>query len=188
MRRILFIAVILFSTGVLSAQKDTTFYKHEIRASFGDALIYSFNIGGSTFSSVSIAYFYRYPEWFWIGVNVVNYFGERLYYECREYYPNGNFRDFTKSKIKYSAAFAPEIRFSYLNKKSVILYSAFSIGIGLENGYENRHQKYPKAFFYLQNTFIGISGNFGKNKNIFLGGELGVGFKGFFTIHGGYRF
>jgi len=195
MKQIIFIAVIAFSTVVLHAQEDSTFsepeisfYKQEIRISFEDAFIFSLDVAGSIGSSFSVAYFYRYPEWFWIGVNFVNYFGGRLYYECREYFPDGNFRDFTLSKMKYCAAIAPEFMFSYLNRKSLILYSAISFGIGWENGYDNKNQKYPNPFFYIHNTCFGFSCNFGKNKNIFLGGELGLGYKGFGSIHGGYRF
>jgi hypothetical protein len=65
----------------------------------------------------------------------------------------------------------------------VNLYGVFSGGIGIENGYNYR---YIFRSFHL--TYFGFSCNFGKNKNIFLGGELGIGFKGLGSIHGGYRF
>jgi hypothetical protein len=131
---------------------------------------------------------YRPVKWLWVGGNFVNLFGEKMYYHWREYYPNGNYHDFTKSKIKYYAAIAPEIRFSMLNSRYVILYGALSVGLGIEDGYDNRNNKYPKFFPYFHVTFFGISGSFGKNKNIFVGGEIGIGYRGWLSTHVGYRF
>jgi len=189
MKRILFIAVILLFAARGYAQKDSTFYKHEVRASFGDALVYTYVMDGSIVSSsISVAYFYRPLDWLWIGANFVNYFGETLRYEVREYFPDGRFRDFTRTKIRYSGAIAPEIRFSYLNRKKAILYCGLSAGIGLEDGYDSRELKYPQPFPYIHCTLFGFSCNFGQNKKGFLGGEIGIGYKSTLSIHGGYRF
>ena len=127
-------------------------------------------------------------KWFWVGGNFINYFGSIIDYEWREYSPNGSYKDFKKSKIKLCAVIAPEIRLSYLNKKGVILYSALSGGIGIENGYDRVSNTYPEINYYFQITLFGFSINFGEKKNIFLGGESGIGFKGFNNFHGGYRF
>jgi len=199
MKKIIFIAVILFATWTLQAQKDTAFYKHEVRASVGDAVVATvFWTTGSTwgdrknnttlYANVSFAYFYRPVKWFWVGGNFVNYIGEKISYEWREYYPNGSYRDFSKSKIKYCAVIAPEIRFSYLNHRAVILYSALSGGVCIENGYDSREKQYPEINRYFHITCFGFSCNFGEKKNIFLGGEGGIGYKGIFIFHGGYRF
>ena len=198
MKKIIFIAAILLATSVLYAQKDTSFYRHEVRTSAGSAILATAfwtgepwgdrRFDAALYANVSVAYFYRPAKWFWVGGNVVNYIGERIYYNWREYYPNGRFRDFSTSKIKYCAIIAPEIRFSYLNKKSVILYSALSAGLGWENGYDFQHRKYPKMHQYFQITSFGFSCNFGEKKNGFVGGELGFGFRDFICIHLGYRF
>jgi hypothetical protein len=37
-------------------------------------------------------------------------------------------------------------------------------------------------------NFLEISGSFGKNKNFFVGGESGIGYGSFVSVHGGYRF
>ena len=119
----------------------------------------------------------------------MNYIGEKTSYDWREYDVNGSFKDFSESKMKYCAIIAPEIRLSFFNKKAVILYGALSGGVGFENGYDTQRQKYPKTLFpCLHLSYFGLSSNFGKNNNIFLGGELGVGFKGLASIHVGYRF
>ena len=198
MKRIIYIVTILFFTSGLSAQKDSTFYKHEVKISLGDAtwaqIFWTSNAWGDKrnnadlYANISFSYFYRPVKWFWAGGNFVNYFGSIIHYDWREYDVNGHYRDFTKSKLKYCAVIAPEIRFSYLNRKTVILYSALSGGIGLENGFDSKRYKYPEVNYYFQITYFGFSCNFGKNSNIFLGGEAGVGFKGFFNFHGGYRF
>ena len=189
MKRILIITVILFSTSVLCAQKDTSFYRHEVKASAGLSFITSLWLQeDGTIANFSVSYSYRPLKWLWGGVNGINYFGERIYYDWREYDVNGNYKDFSTSKIKYCFVIAPEIRFSYLNRESIILYSALSAGVGWEDGYGDRYNKYPHTFSYFHVTLFGISGNLGRNKNIFIGGELGIGMKGFFQIHAGYRF
>jgi hypothetical protein len=199
MKRIIFIAVVLLFASSGYAQKDSSFYKHEVKMSVGDAFIAMVfwtyepwqrdrRNNAELYANVSFSYFYRPVKWFWVGGNFINYIGNRIHYDWREYYPNGKYRDFSVSKIKYCCVAAPEIRFSYLNHKSAILYSALSGGIGWENGFDRRHYKYPEINYYFHITLFGFSCNFGKNKNIFLGGELGLGFKGFGNIHGGYRF
>jgi hypothetical protein len=197
MKRIIFLAVIsLFTSGLYAQndstflkQKSNTFYKHELKASSSDA-IYAYIFWSPEvflYANVSVAYLYRPVKWFWVGGSFVNYFGGIIRYEWREYAPDGRFRDFSKSKLKYYGVIAPEIRFSYLNRPSVILYSGLSGGVGLENGYDKK-EKYPKPCAYFHITYVGFSINFGEKKNIFLGGEGGVGFKGFVNFHGGYRF
>jgi len=191
MKRIIIIAVVLLFASVLYAQKDTDFYKHEIRVSHGGTIFAHELIGlekGVSFHNYSLSYFYRPVKSFWVGANFLNYFGEKTYYNWREYYVDGSFKDFSKSKTKNATIIAPEIRFSCLNKEEIIIYGALSGGIGFENGYDTRYQKYPNVFPVLHLTVLGLSCNFGKNSNIFLGGELGIGFKGLGSLHAGYRF
>lgn len=189
MKRVLFIITILFCISTLQAQKDTLFYKHEVRASLSDAtLSFLWLQEDYCYLNFSVSYFYRPVKWFWVGGHFINSFGKKLDYQWREYGTDGSIKDFSKSKIKYCAVLAPEIRFSYLNRKSIILYSALSAGLGIEDGYDKRYHEYPRAFFYFHLSYFGLNCNFGKNKNIFLGTEFGLGYKGFVQIHGGYRF
>ena len=191
MKRFFVLAVILFSTPVLYAQKDTDFHRHEMRVAFGDASITSavWLQKGIKYNNFSFSYFFRTEKYFWVGLNVMNYLGEKTTYNWREYDANGSFKDFSESKRKYCAIFAPEFRFSFVNNNPLILYTALSGGVGFENGYDTRIHKYPKTLFpCLHLTLFGLSANFGKNNNVFLGCELGVGFKGLGSIHGGFRF
>ena len=201
MKKIIFLVAILLLTAGSYAQKDTTFYHHEVKASIGDALwaqtFWTYDAWGSEngrrnsailYANISFSYLYRPVKWFWVGGNLIGYVGNKIDYQWREYYPDGSFHDFSKSKLKYCAVVAPEIRFSYLNKKRVILYSALSGGVGIENGYDRVNNTYPEINFYFQVTFFGFSINLGEKGNGFLGGESGFGFKGFGNFHGGYRF
>ena len=198
MKKIIFLAAILFFTAFSHAQKDTTFYHHEVKASIGDAFwaeaFWTYDTWGDKrnnarlYANLSFSYLYRPVKWFWVGGNLIGYVGEKINYEWRVYYPNGSFRDFEKSKIKYCAVVAPEIRFSYLNRKKAVLYGALSGGVGIENGYDRIHHTYPEINSYFQITYFGFSFNFGEKNNGFVGGELGIGFKGLFNIYGGYRF
>jgi len=191
MKRIVVAAIVLLSASALYAQKDTVFYKHELRASFGDTFVTSavWLENEVNYTNFSFSWFYRLEKSFWIGANFINYLGEKTYYDWREYDVDGSFKDFSNSKMKYCAIIAPEIRLSFLNQKTVILYGALSGGVGFENGYDTRFQKYPKLLFpCLHLTLFGISCHVDKNNNIFLGGELGIGFKGLGSIHAGYRF
>jgi hypothetical protein len=191
MKRINFTVVVMLVASALYAQEDTDFYKHEIRVAFGDASITSeiWLEKGVRFSNFSFSYFYRPEAFFWAGINFMNYIGGKTHYNWREYAVDGSFKDFSESKKKYCAIIAPEVRWSFMNRKAIILYGAFSGGIGFENGFDTHRQKYPKTLFPCLNlTLFGLTGNFGKNSNIFLGGELGVGFKGIGSIHAGYRF
>ena len=198
MKQVFFIAIIVLFTSALHAQRDTSFYRHEIKVSVGGALLaqilWTYDAwsdrrqNADLYLNVSFSYLYRPVKWFWVGGNFINYFGSKIYYTSREFFPDGSFQDFSKSKIKYCAVIAPEVRFSYLNKKEIILYSAISGGVCFENGYNSNRYKYPEINYYLQITFIGVSGNLDKKNKIFLGGEFGLGHKGFGNIYFSYRF
>ena len=101
MKRIIVIAVVLLSTSVLYAQNDSVFLKHELRVSLGDAIVTSINrLDGGNYTNFSFSYFYRFDEISWIGINYINYFGNKVYYDWREYDVHGKFKDFSKSKMK----------------------------------------------------------------------------------------
>ncbi|MDR1792721.1 MAG: hypothetical protein LBR36_04695 [Bacteroidales bacterium] len=161
------------------------FHRHEIRCS------YSWNILPTVFwctqynhflyGTLTVSYLYRPLKWLWIGADVVNYFGEETFY-WREYDFNGAVRNYSKEKFHYGIGIAPVVRFSYLNKKHITLYSGLSFGAAYLFSY------IPQTKNYWQVTMIGANGAIGKNANFILGGEIGFGFKGFFNINAGYSF
>jgi len=190
MRRIFFATIILLSTFALYAQeeaisdkKSEVVYKHEVKLSSGGSLHDLDNAPASLFyGSCSFAYFYRPIKWFWFGINAVGSVGGIEKYTWREYYPDNTFKDFFIAKRNFGFALAPELKFSYLNRKKIILYSAISVGYCWDA------VAYVKNHVYFQVTCIGLSYYFGKNNKGFVGLEYGGGYKGVFNIHGGYRF
>ena len=101
MKKFIFIAIILLCTSGLYAQKDSNFYRHEVKMSISDGFVASifWTIEGNRensavlFANISFSYFYRPVKWFWIGGNFANYIGHKISYDWREYYPDGRYRD-----------------------------------------------------------------------------------------------
>ena len=190
MKKIALVCIVLLPFLAVHAQEEN-FHKQELKVSCGTpSWIYNLMLERNEkfYFTASVAYLYRPIKWLWFGANAVNYFGNKIYYNVREYNTSGEFHDFTKSKKKYAFALAPEVRFSYINKKECILYSSLSNGWCWENGYDLAWRKYPYKRGYMHITWLGFSVNFGENHTSFLGCELGSGFKGLFNFHGGYRF
>ena len=195
MKRLIFTAFILFSALLLCAQENQEnrdFFRHEIRMSFGDAMgtMTWFRISNAR-DEISASYFFRPVHWLWIGGSFSNFSSTRdlIYHTWREYDTHGNYRDFSKSARTSAFAFAPEIRWSYLNRPSGIIYSALSVGFAWENfhiiGGENRTIFHDRL---VHVTLFGFSMNLGRNRNIFLGGEMGIGYRSLYSAHVGFRF
>ena len=192
MKKIIITAVILLSASASHAQNDSTFYKHEVKISYGietfPRMIYSDNLllGGFT-----VTYMYRVVKWFWVGANINWQFPSDIqYYIWREYYTDASFKDFETSKRNNFLAIAPELRFSYTNKKWATLYSALSVGYGIHIGLnkEKLYSNFLNDYWYWDVTFFGANFHIGEKQNFFVGGEFGLGFKGILSIHAGYRF
>ena len=146
----------------------------------------------------SIGYHYRVAKWFWLGLSL-----STAYYRDPEKIQNGS--DFIASCNRefYSVAFMPEVRFSYLNRPHVTLYSALSVGFaqffGTEDCYnvtypEHRHpwlsgeingDYTPTQFSTLHVTLFGVKVSW---RHLFGSIELGAGYKGLGSIGIGYEF
>lgn len=146
----------------------------------------------------SIGYHYRVAKWFWLGLSL-----STAYYRDPEKIQNGS--DFIASCNRefYSVALMPEVRFSYLNRPHVTLYSALSVGFaqffGTEDCYyvtypEHRHpwlsgeingDYSPTRFSTLHVTLFGVKAGW---KHLFGSIELGAGYKGLGSVGIGYEF
>ena len=146
----------------------------------------------------SIGYHYRVAKWFWLGLSL-----STAYYRDPEKIQNGS--DFIASCNRefYSVALMPEVRFSYLNRPHVTLYSALSVGFaqffGTEDCYnvtypEHRHpwlsgeingDYSPTQFSTLHVTLFGVKAGW---KHLFGSLELGAGYKGLGSVGVGYEF
>ena len=199
----LIISVLFFAINLYSQEKDSTsnfvfpkykvvFYqkdevkKHEVKLSYG---INTFPNGMRMEEKdiwkggFTANYMYRVAKWFWVGGNINWQFpSEMEHYYWREYYASGSYEDFEIAKKNHFLAVAPEFRLSYVNKKWATLYFAFSTGYGIQTGI------YKNEYWYWNVTLFGGNWHIGKNQNFFVGGEIGVGFKGVNSIHAGYRF
>jgi len=187
MKRIMVTALVILSTTVLYAQKENSFYKHELRLSYGIMTLPN----DSEYGGFTANYSYRVVKWFWFGANINWQFPSDLqYYRWREYDSDGAFKDFETSERDKFYAIAPELRISYTNKKRSTLYSAFSAGYGIHTGI---HKKTPannsnSHYWFWNVTFFGANFHIGKRQKFVLGGEFGLGFKGVYNIHAGYNF
>ena len=186
MKRIISISVILLSTLALYAQ-DAVFFKHELKASFGDPLNVNQEWKTHYAGNLSISYSYRCLKWLWFGVNVVNYIGNTKYYYAREYDAENNYSDYHYKTKDIGFGLLPEVRFSYCNKKQTILYSGIAIGYSVIKNHPNGLSNI-KGMRMAQATYFGCSFYFGKNQNFFMGSEIGVGVRGIINGHAGYRF
>ena len=188
MKKLCLISVLIFAINLYSQEKDSTskfvFPKHEVKLSYGIMAIpnsitkmFEEDIckGGFTAN-----YMYRVAKWFWVGGNINWQFPSEM--EQRYYWWQYNAENFEISQVNHFFAIAPEFRLSYVNKKYVTLYSAFSAGYGIQTGISK------DKYYYLNVTLFGGNFHIGKNQNFFVGGEVGMGFKGILSIHGGYRF
>lgn len=125
---------------------------------------------------ISLGYMYRLRKFLWIGgsVSYMGVFGK--VFDARD-------DSFLYNHIETQIAFLPAVRFSYLNKKYVTLYSGLSTGFMLNFERENGN---TDVYFHptFQLTAFGVS----VGRKFFGYTEVGLGYKGFITAGIGYRF
>ncbi len=127
-----------------------------------------------TLGTQSFSYAFRVKKWFWVGVDVA-YTG----------WYNKIYDAFTDEVVGHENvhlfSIMPKIRFSYLNRKHVMLYSGFSLGFGIET---NHYDESVYGHLAGQLTTFGVKAG----SNWFGFAEIGFGYKGFGTIGVGYHF
>ena len=125
---------------------------------------------------ISLGYMYRLRKFLWLGgsVSYMGVFGK--VFDARD-------DSFLYNHTETQIAFLPAVRFSYLNKKYVTLYSGLSTGFLLNFEKENGS---TDVYFHptFQLTAFGVS----VGRKFFGYTEVGVGYKGFITAGIGYRF
>lgn len=135
----------------------------------------------------SVGYKYRFAKWFWFGASV-SYTG---FYETK--YDRISNQKYSSNNLHY-ITIVPEVRFSWLNKKYVTLYSGIGIGVGLfidDTYYSNKffpngQPNYDEVTWAPtgQLTFVGV--HVGRKWYGFT--EIGVGCKGIIQAGFGYNF
>ncbi|MDD4142136.1 MAG: hypothetical protein PHR20_05020 [Bacteroidales bacterium] len=204
----LFLCVTVFAQDDATVSPDQFKIEHEFTIGIGDPSINSLLSGNAnwicydpcisqhydwfgtdtylgnkyTTPSITASYMLRLKKWLWLG-GQINYFGT---------YQNVNDL-FTEETICRNhtemLSIIPTVRFSYLNKKYVTLYS--SVGLGLSMCSNVSHPIDPETalldiqmFPAFQITYIGIS----VGHKFYGFTELGCGNKGFIYAGFGYRF
>ena len=135
----------------------------------------------------SLNYHYRLTKWLWVGA-MVNY----AYYKDHLDYPFGTNAVYTQRRMN-CLTLMPELRFSYLNRPHVTLYSAVAAGASLFFGkqlYEKQYgslywERINKVYPSCQLTALGVRAG---GEHLFGSFELGVGMKGFVSGGIGYAF
>lgn len=132
-----------------------------------------------TTPSITASYLYRPLKWFWIGADISYTGNYKIAHDL-----------ISETKIGKSSThqfvLSPHLRFSYLNKEKVNLYSGIAVGFCYSFTKNNftELEWYGSTDLGLQVTAIGIS--VGKR---WIGlAELGYGYKGIFNLGIGYRF
>ena len=182
-------------------------HRHEVRFEVGDPLgvfflmnlygeknyghttEYTFEPNRGLFSSFratpvfSFNYHYRLTKWLWAGA-MVNY----AYYKDHTDYGYNLYN----SRNQHCITLMPELRFSYLNRPNVTLYSAVAAGATLFVGHENSSwEEYDGQWWKLsvyptfQLTAFGVRAG---GEHLFGTFELGAGIKGFASVGIGYAF
>lgn len=127
--------------------------------------------------SITASYYYRFKSWFWLGANL-SYTGF-----TQNYYDS-----FTKERLgtntNHVITALPTVRFSYLNKQYVTLYSEFAFGITYNYQKQYSRTVESQVLPAWHTTLIGVSAG----KDLYGFAELGSGLRGIAIVGIGYRF
>lgn len=184
---------------------DKSFYRHEFRLGVSDPLgftylrelfasptilgepIDGFSPTKQIFTPVfSMDYHYRASKWFWLGLTA----GYNLYKE-KGY---GEPENLTWQYKEHHILIMPSLRFSYLNRPHLTLYSGLSVGLYIKHGLEYIDNDllftpmtpdHNRVFSAFQLTAFGLKAG---AKHWFGSFELGAGIKGFVNFGVGYEF
>ncbi|MBO7586914.1 MAG: hypothetical protein J6T13_07020 [Bacteroidales bacterium] len=181
-----------------------TLSRHEFRLGVSDPLGFTYlrELFGSTilgepidgisptkqiFTPVfSLDYHYRASKWFWLGLTT----GYNLYEE-KGY---GEPEHLTWQNKEHHFLIMPSLRFSYLNRPHLTLYSGLSVGLYIKHGREYIDDDllirpittdHNRVFSAFQLTAFGLKAG---AKHWFGSFEAGFGIKGFANLGVGYEF
>ncbi len=184
---------------------DKSFYRHEFRLGVSDPLGFTYlrelfafpTILGEPIDGVSptkqiftpvfsLDYHYRASKWFWLGLTA----GYNLYKE-KGY---GEPENLTWQYKEHHFLIMPSLRFSYLNRPHLTLYSGLSVGLYIKHGREYRDDDcliwpittdHNRVFSAFQLTAFGLKAG---AKHWFGSFEAGFGIKGIVNFGVGYEF
>ena len=138
----------------------------------------------------SLDYHYRASKWFWLGLTT----GYNFYKEKGNVGNIGMPENPTWQYKEHHFLIMSSLRFSYLNRPHLTLYSGLSVGLYIKYGREYRDDdcliqsitaEYIRMFSAFQLTAFGLKAG---AKHWFGSFELGAGIKGFANLGVGYEF
>ena len=184
---------------------DKSLYRHEFRFGVSDPLGFTYlrelfgspTILGEPIDGISptkqiftpvfsLDYHYRASKWFWLGLTA----GYNLYKE-KGY---GEPEHLTWKYKEHHFLIMPSLRFSYLNRPHLTLYSGLAVGLYIKHGREfidddfiirPRTTGHNRVFSAFQLTAFGVKAG---AKHWFGNLELGYGDKGIISAGFGYEF
>lgn len=172
--------------------------QHEVRVSIGYSPLSAYIVGHSdyypypgdisptirgpkfTTGVLSLSYNYRFRRWFDFGL-LFSYYNE--YYRLHSSFTN----EFLGRVYDNYITIMPSVRFTWLNRKWVRMYSSLGLGVTIntENQTKRKDESHYTDFAAAAHlTYLGIT----VGKSLFGFAELGIGAKGLATIGIGYRF
>ena len=190
---------------------DKSLYRHEFRLGVSDPLGFTYlrelfaspTILGEPTDGISptkqiftpvfsLDYHYRVSKWFWLGLTAgYNYYqekGDALY--VGYIFPENS----TWQYKEHHFLIMPSLRFSYLNRPHLTLYSGLSVGLYIKHGREYIDDDllirpittdHNRVFSAFQLTAFGLKAG---AKHWFGSFEAGFGIKGFANLGVGYEF
>ena len=128
--------------------------------------------------AITLSYTREIKQWLALGINA-SYSGA---FQNERESESGKITDKYR---RHRIAVFPMVRFTYLNRPIVRLYSAAGLGFGMEKeGWSNNKRYEYNTRLDGQITFFGVS----VGKKLFASWEIGAGSMGYLTMGGGYRF
>ncbi len=187
---------------------DKSFYRHEFRLGVSDPLgftylreLFASPILGEPIEGVSptkqiftpvfsLDYHYRASKWFWLGLTT----GYNFYKEKGNVGNIGMPENPTWQYKEHHFLIMPSLRFSYLNRPHLTLYSGLAVGLYIKHGREYldddflirpRTIDHNRVFSAFQLTAFGLKAG---AKHWFGSFEAGFGIKGIVNLGVGYEF
>ena len=189
MKKVTLLLLLIICVSAIYAQTDSNktssnLPKNEFQVGMGDALM-SLGLINKDFAEAndlspafSLSFHSRIKSWLWFGVSFVYLRqGNGVFTVDNTYFFSGNAN---------MIALMPSIRFSYINKANLLLYSGGQIGV-YWCSYERPiafDSKLNEINLFGQITALGFT----YGKNFYIGAEIGFGGKGIFNFVAGYRF
>lgn len=139
--------------------------------------------GDKTFTpAINLTYSYQFRKWLSLGATLTYAGVYQNSYDLLSDKLRGKYRD-------HYIGLTPTVRFDYLNREFIRLYSAFGFGIGMDMERDGLTKDYYSGYSNrliptIDMTWFGVA----VGRKIYGFCELGIGFNGFLKAGIGYRF